>query len=331
MACLLAKIDRPEVDVRKPYTAIGGSDSFSGRTYDEQYIAPFVIEHDLPCNSTTAFLTPALRNRNITLTPDVNLVGRPPQVYQSVLDLLAAVHQNQITAEALLIETIRGLIALRGEQKRRLADRLAQLRELSDSLPLSAESIVTLIQQHLACKNASRLPVLVITAAYQSASLLLGEKPLPLNPHNAADKQTGSLGDVELTLITEDDVIASYEMKDKRVSQTDIDNALAKVMHYAQQFGRRIEHYVFVTTDVIDPVVAEYASGLYDKTGGIEFVILDCIGFLKHFLHLFHRIRMRFLEAYQELLLAEPSSAVGDPLKDAFLALRLAAEAGPSS
>ena len=37
MACMLAKIHRPEVDPRKPYTEIGGRDSFSGRTYDEQY------------------------------------------------------------------------------------------------------------------------------------------------------------------------------------------------------------------------------------------------------------------------------------------------------
>ncbi len=30
MACLLAKLHRPEVDVRKPYTEIGTADAFSG-------------------------------------------------------------------------------------------------------------------------------------------------------------------------------------------------------------------------------------------------------------------------------------------------------------
>lgn len=34
MSCLLAKIDRPDVDIRKPYTEIAGKDSFSGRHYD---------------------------------------------------------------------------------------------------------------------------------------------------------------------------------------------------------------------------------------------------------------------------------------------------------
>jgi DNA adenine methylase len=35
---------------------------------------------------------------------------------------------------------------------------------------------------------------------------------------------------------------------------------------------------------------------------------------------------MQFLEAYQRLLLAEPESAVRQPLKESFLALRIATE-----
>lgn len=70
----------------------------------------------------------------------------------------------------------------------------------------------------------------------------------------------------------------------------------------------------------------EYATNIYEITGGIEIVILDCLSFLRHFLHLFHRLRMQFLEAYQTLVLAEPESAVSQPLKEAFLALRQAAE-----
>lgn len=83
LACLLAKIDNPTVDIRKPYTEIGDPDSYSGRTYDENYIGPFVTQNDLPCNATTAFLTPAFRNRNIVLTPNINLVGRPANLYQA--------------------------------------------------------------------------------------------------------------------------------------------------------------------------------------------------------------------------------------------------------
>ena len=44
---------------------------------------------------------------------------------------------------------------------------------------------------------------------------------------------------------------------------------------------------------------------------------LDKMGFLRHFLHLFHRIRANYLSAYQNLVLNEPDSAVSQTLKEA--------------
>ena len=79
------------------------------------------------------------------------------------------------------------------------------------------------------CRGSSRLPVLVVAAAYQSASQHLGEQILPLQAHNAADRQTGSLGDLEITLIGEDNAIASYEMKTRKVTQDDVERAIQKI------------------------------------------------------------------------------------------------------
>jgi DNA adenine methylase len=322
MACLLAKIHNPAVDVRKPYTEIGGADTFSGRAYDEGYITRFITDHDLPCNPTTAFLTPALRNRHSTLTTDLNLVGRPPRLYQTILQLLDDVHSGKVSADDLLAETVRWLLVVRDEQRQRMETLLAGLQTVEGAMPLSSEAIVRLVEQHLNSRNASRLPVLVVAAAYQAASEHLGERVLPLGGHNAADKQTGALGDVEITLLADGDVITCYEMKDKRVTINDINRALQKIT----ESGHRVDNYIFITTDIIDIEVKEYAAGMYDRTGGIEIAILDCISFLRHFLHLFHRLRMQFLEEYQRFLLVEPDSAVNRPLKEAFLALRQAAE-----
>ena len=86
MACLLAKLDKPGVDPRKPYTEIGSADSFSGRTYDECYLTKFINEHRLPANPTTAFLTPTLRNIGHPLTTDRELVGRPRDLYKNTLE-----------------------------------------------------------------------------------------------------------------------------------------------------------------------------------------------------------------------------------------------------
>jgi len=62
MACALAKIDKPEIDIRKPYTGIVGNhpDAYSGRDYDQEYIQALVAApYNLPLNSTTGFLPPA--------------------------------------------------------------------------------------------------------------------------------------------------------------------------------------------------------------------------------------------------------------------------------
>ncbi len=323
MSCLLAKIDRPNVDPRKPYTEIGDADSFSGRTYDESYITHFINNHRLPCNSTTAFLTPALRNIDRPLTIDVEIIGRPRQLYTYTLQLLDDVHTRRVSAKDLLAELIRHLLIMRDEKDNRMATLLAGLRQSEDAMPLSSEAIVNLIEQHLACKNSSRLPVLIVAAAYQAVEDKIGERLLPLESHNAADEQTGAMGDLEICLTNDDQVVTAYEMKMKRVTIDDIDRALQKTA----AAPARIHNYIFITTDVIEDPVKAYAAEAYERTGGTEIAILNCVGFLRHFLHFFHRLRIEYLNTYQASVLAEPDRAVSQPLKEAFLALRQAAEA----
>jgi len=323
MTCALAKIHRPEVDIRKPYTEIGDADTFSGRAeYDEKYVWPFASEYALPVNSTTAFLTPGFRTINVPLAPPLVISGRPKKMYEDTIQLLDDVYQGRITVDDLLAETIRQLLLLKHEQDSRIQQLISELAASHYSVPLSSEEIVGLVSQHLQSPKSSRLPVLVVAAAYKAASEQIGERAKPLFSHTAADLQTGALGDLEITLIDDEEVVTSYEMKAKDVTKSDIDLAIQKVA----DSGMRIDNYIFITTGRIDIEVAEYAASLYRETGGIEFVILDCLGFLRHFLHLFHRLRLDFLEAYQAFVLSEPDSAVNQPLKEVFLALRRAAE-----
>jgi DNA adenine methylase len=322
MACLLAKIHNPKVDIRKPYTEIGTADSFSGRTYDEAHISDFINSNDLPCNPTTAFLTPALRNRNATLTAELNLVGRPPALYQSVLQLLDDVFTNKVTADDLLTETLRKLVIARDEKRQRMESLIKELNTAKGEIPLATETTVGIVEQHLKSEGASRLPVLVVAAAYKAAEANLGEKVLPMKSHNAADEQTGAVGDLEITLATDEAIVTAYEMKLKKVIRADIERALQKI----NASKIRVDNYIFITTDTIDPDLAKFAATLYKQTGGIEFVILDCTSFLRHFLHLFHRLRAKFLEEYQQLVINEPDSAVSQPLKEVLINLILAAE-----
>ena len=322
MSCLLAKIHRPEVDIRKPYTEIKGEDTFSGRFYDERFVESFIHKYKLPCNPTTAYLTPAFRNLDRLLTTDLVLVGRPREVYRYALELLDIISRKQESPDNILREIIRFLLIIKAEDEKRMEQLIADLKQVDDLLPLSSEETVTLLSQHLSCKNSSRLPVLVVAAAYQTVKEQIGENSKLLTAHNAADKQTGSLGDIEILLTNDNRLVTCYEMKDKRVTSTDIDVALQKL----SKSKDKIDNYIFITTDVIEVQVTEYAKTLYEKTG-VEFAVLDCLGFIRHYLHFFHRYRSNFLNIYQAMVLAEPTSAVSQPLKEAFLALRRAAEA----
>lgn len=325
LAATLAKIVQPQVDIRKPfiqaYPEAEKQDAYPGRNYDEQHVFPFVTSHKLPCSPTTAFLTPGFRTKNIVLDLNQNLCGRPPELYEFILEILDWVQAGSISAHDVLHETVRVLIMERNVRAKRLEGLKASLREESDELPLSSEDTVKLIAQHLGLRHSARLPVLVVAAAYIAAADRLGENVRNLNAHNAADSQTGALGDVEITLADDKQVVTTYEMKDKTVTIADIEIAIQKVAE-----GADIQNYIFVTTERIDPSVAEYAASQYRELGGVEIAILDCISFLRHYLHLFHRLRTAFLDAYQELVLSQPESGVNQALKEAFLALRKAAQ-----
>lgn len=326
LAGLLAKIHDPRIDIRKPYTDIAGEtgeDRYSGRFYDERYVQKLVAKpYNLPINATTAFLTPGFRTKNIVLTTGVELEGRPAEMYKALLQLFDDIQSQRVESQNVMDEVMRMLILERNQRKRSIRNLLRDIKRAVDKLPLSAEDIVNLVAQHLACKNSSRLPVLIVAAAYKAASLKLGERILHLHAHTAADKQTGAAGDLEITLLGDNNVVTAYEMKMKTVTIDDINIALDKIASHKAS----IQNYIFVTTDKIDSEAREYAARKYEETGGIEVAILTCLGFLQHFLHLFHRLRTDFLDAYQELVLREPESAVSHTLKEAFLSLRKAAE-----
>lgn len=322
MSCLLGKMVDPKVDPRKPYTEIKSDDCFSGRTLDEQFLSRFITEHQLPCRSTTAFLTPAFRTKNQPLTQDIKLESRFPQLIEATLQLLDDVAVNRISAKEVFVEVVRNLLLIRNEALSIRESLLRNLRSDSGKVPLSAHDIFVLIKQHLMCKHASRLPVLIVAAAYDVVGQYFGERVKTLNAHNSADLQTGALGDLEICLENDEAIVTAYEMKMKRITKHEIDLALEKVI----RAPNKIHNYVFITTETIDEEVSSYVHEIYHKTGGIEITVLDCLGFLEHFLSLFHRFRHEFIEAYQKLVLAQSDTDVSETLKNAFLTLRTNAE-----
>ena len=198
------------------------------------------------------------------------------------------------------------------ERKARIKVLLSGVNRVPNALPLSSEDTVNLIEQHLRCKGSSRLPALVVAATFMAAKIR----------RTGNEKQVGAVGDIQITIPGGHKMVTRCEVKNKAVQRGDIDRALQKI---AAQ-GKHVQNYIFISTEAVADDIREYARSKYDETGGVEIAILDCIGFLRHFLHLFHRLRKDFLDQYQTLVLHESDSAVSQGLKEAFLALRQAAE-----
>lgn len=91
MSGMVAKIDRPSINLYKPISSLGGDDAYEGRSYDEDIIEPYVLKHQLPCNVTTAFLTPSFRKIERPLAKEMFKTSRPPQPYYQMMDVLAYV------------------------------------------------------------------------------------------------------------------------------------------------------------------------------------------------------------------------------------------------
>ena len=319
MSAMLAKIENNSIDTRQPYPKLGNR-SFPGRTIDEGIVQRFIHQYQLPCNSTTAFLTPAFRTIETAITKNTFEKCRPSYVYQDMMDILDYVELHANTAKNILTQMLADLLLVKHETETRVSQLIEGLSS-SRELTLSSEEITTLLQQHLKCKGSSRLPVLMVAAAYQAVQHLTKETNKPLFSHNAADSQTGAIGDIEITLQGDDNTITCYEMKKKKVSTDDIYVCVEKIV----QQQHKPDNYIFITTDSIGEDVKELASSFYNKID-VEIAVLDCIGFINHFLHFFHRFRTSFLDHYQQLVLDEPTSAVSQPLKEAFLSLRRVAE-----
>src|SRR5579884_516872 len=133
LAATLAKVDKPAVDIRKPfiqaYPDEEKADAYGGRNYDEQYVFDFITRRKLPCSSTTAFLTPAFRTKNIVLDLRQSLRGRPAELYRAILEILDAIQAGKASATAVLKELVRLLIIERDERQERLQTLKRKLQE----------------------------------------------------------------------------------------------------------------------------------------------------------------------------------------------------------
>lgn len=183
----------PQQDIRNHQTSI--SNGYSGRTFDTQFITPFMKEKKFPAMAESGWLTRSLEQK---VPYDKQYPGaiNPAALKECFLTILERL-QNSADANAYLSYLLQGLILQRNKHN----------IELAKPTNLAISTILNILNNHFHYKyqaeGASRLPVLAIYAAYLALMPELkrfeGKSLLPIESHTSSDVRSGRIGDIELT------------------------------------------------------------------------------------------------------------------------------------
>ncbi len=182
----------PEQDIRNHQTSIPGG--YSGRTFDTNYITPFLKDAKFPSMAESGWLTRSLEQKkpyNLAYSGAI----RPAALKQAFLETINFI-QNGDDLDEGLSYLLQGLIIKRNSQEIDLAKPL--------NLPIG--TIIELLTKHFNAKysaeGASRLPVLALYAVYQcmilEAKRYTGKKLLQIESHTSADSRSGRIGDIDI-------------------------------------------------------------------------------------------------------------------------------------
>jgi len=182
----------PEQDIRNHQTSI--PNGYSGRTFDTNYITPFLKRVKFPAMAESGWLTRSLEQK---VPYDSNYSGaiRPDSLKTAFLETIAFIQQGK-DLDKILSFLLQGLIIQRN----------AQQIDLAKPHNLQITTIIDLLTKHFDAKysaeGASRLPVLALYAAYQclvSETKRFERKTLlPMESHTSADTRSGRIGDIDI-------------------------------------------------------------------------------------------------------------------------------------
>lgn len=190
---LTHKIVSPEQDIR--YHQAQLDNGFAGRTFDKDFITPFMKSVSFPAMAESGWLTRSLEQAH-PYTLDYPGRISPKNIKKDFLELINDFQEEGVNPSLILLYIFKLLIKQRDDMT----------IELAKPHSLSINSIIKVLELHFTnrylCSGASRLPTLAIYAAYQcmmnQVARYSGKILCPLEPHNSADAQSGRIGDIDI-------------------------------------------------------------------------------------------------------------------------------------
>jgi len=192
LTSLVYKALNPSQDIRNHQDSIPGG--YSGRSFDNKYITPFLKQCKFPAMAESGWLTRSLEQK---IPYDLNYTGaiNPANLKISFLQILNNV-ENDADVKLYLNYILQGLILKRNKQ----------VIDLAKPTTLPINTILEILEQHFTAKykaeGASRLPVLAFYAIYccliKETKRFDSKTLLPIESHTSADTRSGRIGDIEV-------------------------------------------------------------------------------------------------------------------------------------
>ncbi|NBI42600.1 DNA methyltransferase [[Haemophilus] felis] len=292
LTSLVYKILNPKQDIRKHQASIEGG--YSGRTFDSQYITPFLKKYKFPAMAESGWLTRSLEQK---VMYDEHYTGaiKPDNLKSAFLIVIKYIQKGNGLND-LLSYIFQGLILQRNAQKIDLAK--------PHNLPIL--NIVDLLERHFFAKytseGASRLPVLALYAIYECLVRELkrfeNKTLLPMESHTSADSRSGRIGDID---VNEEDNKAFEAVEVKHgipISLQLVQDAFEKFK--TTQVNR---YYILSTANIVEneKIKIEEEIEKIKNIHGCHVIANGLISSLKYYLRLIDNTSL-FIENYVNLL-----------------------------
>lgn len=292
---LFYKIINPDQDIRRHQAGLPGG--YSGRTFDKQYITPFLRKYKFPAMAESGWLTRSLEQK----TPyDFNYNGaiKPAELKEAFLGLMNDIEEKNVDPEKMLDCLLQLLII----QRDKFNIAIAKPQNLMIS------EIINLLNRHFYYKEykapgASRLPVLALYAIYlclfDSGFDRYNKKQLlPLESHNSADKRSGRLGDIDI-LDEQGNAFESVEVK----FDIPITHNIISIVKEKIQPSTVKRFYVLSTQPELsdDQVEIEKDINQIKNTHGCQLVVNGVLPTIKYYLRLLSDTSA-FVKHYADLM-----------------------------
>jgi len=268
LGCVLARLAKPQVNIRQPYVE-QGENAFSGRTLDERVVNPFLHSAQIP-SSKGPYLS--VFRRNIQFDESTRGGLRDKHAYDAFLEILSYLEVQTGPREAgqLLDHVLYRFLALREGANIQIA-RLPRI---------SLSQYESLIPGLLSVPSGGRIPVVVIISMLKTISKVFRlEWTIESSEINVADAATGAPGDI--TVLDDGTPIMNLEVTERPVEASRVQStfrtkiATSGVADYLFMVDRRR-----LSADAIEEAGKYFAQGYEINFVDICTWVLMCLATL---------------------------------------------------